>query len=418
MSRHHQIAMNLATFLGRTFGAEFEIPTDMSKSDLVSGLRRAGHRVEDTSDHTHDVMPGWKVVSDGSIDPAGWECVSPVLKGMGGLQEIAKFCSSLERMGLDIPFSNTSVGFHVHVGADDLDGDAVAKLICFHNHAESRGLLECLPTYRRNNRWCKPTKAEILDAAKRGPLTFREVRRMSSDRYVSLNMFGRCENYGTVEFRRHSGTVEGPKAVAWIVLHLHMVEAAQHLGWSGYGRDVRGLFHALGMYQTSDVSKFAADYLLARRDKFAGGEFRPPRMPNLQGFTDEVGVSSFRELGISQGCLAALSSGPEGEAWARAHGLHADAGARANLGRAVAGVRTGLVPLDRNLEASATAPGADASAEASLESWTLSASAGAHAGELQAGPFAVRLGGKFGGGFEGGVPVLHAGPFSGPCCVQ
>lgn len=57
-------------------------------------------------------------------------------------------------------------------------------------------------------------------------------------------------------------------------------------------------------------------------------------------------------------------------------------------------------------------PTAGAGARADLKNATLSGSIGAHAAEAQAGHFAVRAGVKFGGGAEGGVPVINAGPES------
>jgi len=412
--------MALLGIFGRTFGVEFEVPTTLDKEDIVRGLRRAGIDVADTRNYTHEVTDGWKIVSDSSIEPAGWEFVSPVLKGPGGINEVLRFCDTIQSMGMDVGKSNTSCGFHVHIGVDDLKGDAVSKLIRFHNHIEQRGLLECLPKSRRDNKYCKPTNEDVLNAAKRGPLTFSKVREITDDRYVALNMFGRCAKYKTVEFRRHSGTVEGPKAAAWILLNLHMVTAAAHLGRSGYGRNLEECFRAIYMYDTGEWSAWAANYLMARRQNLAGDRCRYPDMPALPSFAGEVGLKSFSVVkhgGLSPGASAAVQAMSAG-AWADAEGLHSVAGAEASLGRAQAALATGFRPLDRHLTATASAPTAEAEAEASLETGTLTASAGAHVGELSAGPWAVRAGGKFGGGVEGGVPVLHAGPVSTPCSIQ
>ena len=265
----------------RTFGVEFEIPTEFTRERMVNELRRQNIAVTDTGDTgTHVVSSGWKIVHDGSIQPHGWECVSPILKGMEGFQQVLNFCAAIKNMGLDVEEDNTSCGFHVHVGCDGLDGNAVAKLIRFHNHIEQQGLLECLPRSRRNNSYCKSTKPEILEAAKNGPITFEEVRRRSADRYVALNMFGRCADYKTVEFRRHSATVEGPKALAWIILNLHMVTAAPILGRSGYGKNLKECFRAIRMsVDDDDWSGWAAKYLLERRKKFKRQPHSYPAMP-------------------------------------------------------------------------------------------------------------------------------------------
>jgi len=103
---------------------------------------------------------------------------------------------------------------------------------------------------------------------------------------------------------------------------------------------------------------------------------------------------------------------------AEAHGVHSEAGAEATVGKATARVGTGLKALDKHLQVGVSAPTAGAKAEASLETLTLSGAVGASAGEASAGPFAVRAGVKVGGGIEGGVPVVHLGPVSTPCCIQ
>jgi len=271
--------MPLTSIYDRTFGAEFEVPTNKAKQDLVHAMREAGLRVTDTAAYTHGVTEGWKVVTDSSIKPCGWELVSPILKGMEGLKEIVKFCRVLRGLGLDIPGSNTSVGFHVHIGADDLDGDAVARLIRFHNHIERHGLLECLPKSRAENKFCKATHPEILEEAKVGPITFKRAREISQDRNVALNMFKRCADYGTVEFRRHQGTLNPMNAVSWILLNLHMVEASKSLGRKGYGADLKRCFSAIKMDENGEKSKWAGEYLLQRREQFKRRRYSYPPMP-------------------------------------------------------------------------------------------------------------------------------------------
>lgn len=101
-----------------------------------------------------------------------------------------------------------------------------------------------------------------------------------------------------------------------------------------------------------------------------------------------------------------------------ASGYTAKADARATAARGGISATSGIKPLDKHLNAGGNVLSAGAGAEASLESLTLSASAGAHLAEANAGPFAVRAGAKFGGGLEGGIPVLHAGPVSAPCSVM
>lgn len=297
---------------GRPFGVEFEIPTSMQKQALVDGLRMAGHKVSDTGDYNHAVTPGWKVVSDSSIEPHGWEFVSPILKGVYGLGEIRKFCQTLEDMGVTFPWANTSCGMHVHVSASDIqnDGDATAKLISFHHHIERHGLMDCVPPYRRGNRWCKDTNSQILDRAKRGPITFEEVRQISNDRYVSLNMYGRCADYKTVEFRLHGGTSDASKAVSWIMLCLRMVQASKTLGRSGYGSNLEECLLATGL-RGDHLHEFAKRFLLQRQKHFKGVRNVQlpslPRLPQMDaraqtrrfGLTSWAGFARAQEVGFA-----------------------------------------------------------------------------------------------------------------------
>jgi hypothetical protein len=85
------------------------------------------------------------------------------------------------------------------------------------------------------------------------------------------------------------------------------------------------------------------------------------------------------------------------------------AGANAHVARVEAGVKD--IPF---LNAHAEAVGASAQAGAT---WNYTGvSAGAHLGEVQAGPFAVRAGAKFGVGIRNGVPEVDMGPVS--CSVM
>ncbi|KAG5277556.1 hypothetical protein AALO_G00118960 [Alosa alosa] len=86
------------------------------------------------------------------------------------------------------------------------------------------------------------------------------------------------------------------------------------------------------------------------------------------------------------------------------------AGAEACLGVAAAGL--GGTPL----QVHAKGPGANAEAGASKE--YTGASAGAHAGEVRAGPFAARAGVKFGAGIRNGDPEVDLGPVTTPCCIM
>ena len=71
---------------------------------------------------------------------------------------------------------------------------------------------------------------------------------------------------------------------------------------------------------------------------------------------------------------------------------------------------------DTPVQASVEVGGAKAEAGASFE--YAGASAGVHAAEARAGPFAVRAGVKFGMGVRNGIPEIDAGVITFPCCIQ
>lgn len=264
---------------GRSFGCEFELPASLNRDNLIRELKARGHKMqEEVLGSIHTVVKGWKVVPDGSLTN-GLELVSPVLHGEAGLAEVRKMCRSLSQLSVEIPFSEKQFGFHVHVGVKDLGGRQVAKLILDHDHMEENGLLYCVPAYRRELGWCKKTHARILEKARAGSITFEEARSIDSDRYRSLNMFQRCADYGTVEFRRHGGTLNEDKSVAWILLCLCMVHASDKSGRCT-SANFQDCLRAIGMYEDGPLCEWAAKYLLARHRHFSqGGEVQYPAFP-------------------------------------------------------------------------------------------------------------------------------------------
>jgi len=230
---------------------------------------------------------GWKVVTDASLSH-GLELVAPILKGREGLAEVMRMCDSLDALGIEIDTQDSrhkEYGFHVHIDVSDLDGEAVSRLICFHHHIEEQGLIQCVARSRRDSRWCKQTHASILAKASSGPLTCSQARSISNDRYVALNMFGRCAEYGTVEFRRHGGTLKDEKAVAWIIHCLCMVSAsASKRVDRTSGQGLKECFKAIGMYDNDTICTWAAEYLLKRQSNVGRSGVEYPEFPNKASF--------------------------------------------------------------------------------------------------------------------------------------
>jgi hypothetical protein len=136
---------------------------------------------------------------------------------------------------------NKSCGLHVHVGNgnDGFEFDTLRNLMAFLWCFEP--VIERLhPPYRLNNKWCKSirTSSNIGKRVKRFNATnvdilkriFEETRldelfrQMSEkdpygrDAYNTENLrFGMLgKEKVTLEFRQHEGTLDGPRAVAWV----------------------------------------------------------------------------------------------------------------------------------------------------------------------------------------------------------
>lgn len=104
-----------------TFGVELE--TTLPLGTCPVGGYHQGVQVP-------QLPPGWKAERDGSIHTGpghmAAEIVSPVLKGADGLRQLQAVCAWLNSVGAKV---NRSTGFHVHVGFDGSDLDALHRLV-------------------------------------------------------------------------------------------------------------------------------------------------------------------------------------------------------------------------------------------------------------------------------------------------
>lgn len=260
------------------------VPISEAVTKLTAALRGTGIQVK-APGYTHAVTTAWKIVPDSSISPAGWELVSPVLKGLKGLRNLRKVCKALHQSGISHSASNTSCGLHVHVGARDVEGNgrALAKLIRFHGDCESKCLKRCVPRSRRQNRYCNDMWSEVMAKARSGRITRKQAIQLSrhrggGQRYVSLNLFGRTAKYHTIEFRRGAASVEFPKIAAWVITHICMVDAASSLKSK---RTLPGFLKAMKMGRGHRLKTWAGKYMMARLRHFQNpsGRFQGPRVP-------------------------------------------------------------------------------------------------------------------------------------------
>lgn len=205
----------------RTFGVEIELK-GLSIRQATSVLVAGGVDAVNIG-YTHDVTTGWKVVEDGSVH-GGCEVVSPVMSGQAGLDEVVKVCNLLRAAGGHI---DSECGLHVHVDANDLTGAELINAVRRYNDNES-SIDAVMPVSRRNSNWAR-RMGDVVSAVRNLPATVspravvEAVSNQYVDRYRKLNLHSFLR-HGTVEFRQHSGTVDGFKIVNWIVFCVTFIE--------------------------------------------------------------------------------------------------------------------------------------------------------------------------------------------------
>lgn len=216
----------------RTFGIELEV-YGAERSRILNEMRRLGIQVESET-YNHSTRGYWKIISDSSISGSnGNEIVSPVLTGVDGIEQVKKVCLALNRAGAKV---NTSCGFHVHFGANDLSIPNFKSLFISYMELESK-VDEIMPSSRRRstNTYCKSllsiagNKNAAINKIKTARTITEMSRAFSGSRYFKLNIQS-FQRHGTVEFRQHSGTTQFSKVKNWIMICARLIEYAKQNG--------------------------------------------------------------------------------------------------------------------------------------------------------------------------------------------
>lgn len=218
--------------MNRKFGIEIEAH-NVAQRDVAAALNAVGIRCA-VEGYNHSTTNHWKIVNDCSIQGSqGFELVSPILQGENGLMQVAIVGDTLERLGAKV---NTSCGLHVHIDGRDLTVNSMSR-ICKMWLKYETCFDSIVPASRRNNRFALGIRSKFatLEAAFAKLATATSIqgltRIMNSDgysgssRYHKLNLESMVR-HGTVEFRQHSGTVNGLKMVNWVKLVGGFVESA------------------------------------------------------------------------------------------------------------------------------------------------------------------------------------------------
>jgi hypothetical protein len=218
--------------LTRTFGVEIEA-YGVPRATLLAELRAQGLAVEDAG-YTHATTSHWKIVSDGSITgPNAFELVSPILRGLEGLEDLARACRALKICRAQV---NSSCGLHIHFGARDLRIEHFRQLVRNYLVLEPT-IDQLMPRARRANNayYCGSLLRHRTQAAAEATLlaatTIEQLAEAANggNRYYKVNLQS-FRRHGTVEFRQHSGSTDYEKISFWVkFLHNLIDYSAQHL---------------------------------------------------------------------------------------------------------------------------------------------------------------------------------------------
>lgn len=220
--------------------------------------------------YTHQVMAGWKLVTDVSVTSIGTgvrkglELVSPILYGDEGLDELEVVMNTLESIGAKV---DKSCGLHVHHDVNDYTLKNFKSLYNMYWNYQN-GIDSILPKSRRTvyeNRYCKGLKTYRMNAVQRASSIDRLVYVLET-RYIVLNPYSYIK-YGTIEFRQHSGTVEFSKIEAWIVLTHCMVNYCRNNFVEYDENSELGLDELLNKLNLND--SYVGDFLCARKLRLA-----------------------------------------------------------------------------------------------------------------------------------------------------
>jgi hypothetical protein len=204
-----------------TFGIEIEcaIPSEVVNTiGLRLGAPHVGIQVP--------TLPnGWTAQRDGSLrgfgaDMVAVEIVSPVLRGIEGINEVRQVVAALNTWGAAI---NSSTGLHVHVGVQK-DAEKIQKLVRLTAQHEKAIFATTGSKLRERNQFCAPIVAALEPLKKMTDI--REINN-TGGRYKLLNLTNLVScGKSTAEFRAFGGTLNITKILGYIQVCVGLVEKA------------------------------------------------------------------------------------------------------------------------------------------------------------------------------------------------
>lgn len=192
-----------------TFGVEIETTIPSGALSVPVGGHGCGTDIPE--------LPGWKADRDPSIRVgiAGHvpcEFVSPVFKGVEGLEQCLRDVAKIKAMGARV---NDSCGLHIHVGFDKSNEVAAKKLATLVSNFEKAIFATTGTKKRERSRWC--------NGLSRHGNADRAIDASEANRYHVCN-FGTCKP--TVEFRAFGASLNLVKLAMYVRMCVGIVERA------------------------------------------------------------------------------------------------------------------------------------------------------------------------------------------------
>jgi hypothetical protein len=214
-----------------TFGVEIECY--VRRTALTEHGWRVASYHHGTGGETHGEFPGWRVETDSSLhnEPSmahrGIEVVSPILSGAEGLATVARMMTTIQAMGGRV---NSTCGFHVHVGFDREQVDALVRLIYLSANVQDALFASTGSPDRVHSDYCRPVK-ENFRALKTKPVrSYRALKHDAPCGCLKMNMVNISQvvddGRPTVEFRVFQGTLNVAKARGYVQMALGLVQLA------------------------------------------------------------------------------------------------------------------------------------------------------------------------------------------------
>lgn len=204
-----------------TFGVEIECFVPRRRIEQTTAAN--GVRIEYESYNHSDQKDYFKFVTDSSVrssnseeEANAIECVTPVLKGTGGLSSLKSCCKSLNQAGAKV---NRTCGLHVHVGMDEGWGEAYVNV--FRNYQKLEGVIDSfMSPSRRSNSYCMGLSGFDFSQCHNYVEVLAVLRH---DRYRKVNPCAYVR-HRTIEFRQHQGTTNFTKISMWVKFCVKLVE--------------------------------------------------------------------------------------------------------------------------------------------------------------------------------------------------